>query len=116
MKKWIAYGLLGVGIFLFLRSRSSASPGNFSAGIPTDPGTGGGGGLTVGQIGSNFFESNSLADAVRGLVDGIWDNQGQGYGGSLLVETPDGSLRYKAPISLRPLIPGYISGRYFLDP
>ena len=115
MNKPLGWILLAVGAWLFWRSRSTASGSNPSPGGGLGAGPGGGS-LTIGQVGSNFIESNSLADAVKGLVDGIWSNGGQGYGGSLSIKTPDGTLSYRAPISERPLILNERTGRLLWDP
>lgn len=98
-----------------LRSGSGVNP---SPGGGLGAGTGGGGGgLTIGQVGSNFIESNSLADAVAGLVQGIWgDGGGEGYGGSLELKTPDGTLRYKAPVIGNPLITNSKTGKLYFNP
>lgn len=121
MNRWFGYLLLTAGALLLLRARGSTASGLLS-GLTGDsgmPGAGGqpgsGGGYTIGNIGSTFVQSNSLADAVKGLVGGIWDNEGQGYGGFLDIKTPDGSLRYKPPLQLNTLVPG-TAGRLLADP
>ncbi len=121
MNKWLGYLLLTAGALLLLRSRAdslgSLLGGGSGAASGSEPtgGGGGGGGLTVGQIGSNFIESNSLADAVQGLVNGLWDNGGQGYGGFLTVKTADGNLEYRPPQMNKPIRLGP-AGKYWYDP
>lgn len=116
LKGWLGYLLLAAGAVLLLRQRTATAASADGTGVAGELGAAGGGlPVSIGQLGSNLYQSNSLGDAVQGLVQGIWDNGGEGYGGHLSIKTPDGTLKYSPPNNTLPVLESRI-GKRLWDP